>query len=242
MENQILVVENLTVSFGRLLAVNNLSFEVREGEVLGVIGPNGAGKTTVLNALIGLVTPESGRIVFQGHDITRLPPYARCRLGLGRTYQIPRPFENMSVFENLLVGAVYGAGLSERRAAGRADEILALTGLAEKRDLPAGKLGLLDRKRLELARGLATDPRVLLLDEVAAGLTEAEVKVLLELVRQIRKTGVTIVWIEHILLTMLEGADRVLCVAAGRGVACGEPREVMASKEVQDLYLGAEED
>lgn len=241
MANPILVVENLTVSFGRLLAVNDLSFEVLEGEILGIIGPNGAGKSTALNALSGLVKLETGRIIFQGRDITRLPPYVRCRLGLGRTYQIPRPFENMTVFENLLVGAVYGAGLSEKRASQRADEILALTGLAEKRNVPAAKLGLLDRKRLELARGLATGPKVLLLDEVGGGLTEAEVKVLLDLVRQIRLTGVTIVWIEHILLTIVEGADRVLCMAGGRRVACGSPQEVMASKEVQDLYLGAEE-
>ncbi|MCL6477484.1 MAG: ABC transporter ATP-binding protein [Peptococcaceae bacterium] len=241
-KNNILTVENLTISFGSHQAVRNLSFDLREGEILGIIGPNGAGKTTVLNALIGILKPVQGSIIYKGRDITRLSPAKRCRMGIGRTYQVPRPFVNMTVYENVLVGAVHGAVLSEKQARGRVLEILDTTRLMEKRNLPAGRLDLLDRKRLELARGMATNPDVLLLDEVAAGLTEAEVKDVINMVKKVKETGVSIIWIEHILITMLEAADRVLCIAAGRGLVCGRPREVLDSKEVEEVYLGVEED
>ena len=241
-DNHILSVEGLSISFGSHQVLEFLSFSLKEKEILGIIGPNGAGKTTLMNALTGLLKPDRGRIIFRGADVTHLFPARRCRLGIGRTYQIPRPFVNMTVFENVLVGAVHGASLSEKEGKERALEILAATGLLEKKDLLAGRLDLLDRKRLELARGMATGPAVLLLDEVAAGLTEAEVADVIKIVKKIREDGITIIWIEHILMTMVEAADRVLCIAAGRALACGAPQEVLASKEVEEAYLGVEED
>jgi branched-chain amino acid transport system ATP-binding protein len=237
----ILRVEAMTVAFGAFLAVKGLSFEVMEGEIMGTIGPNGAGKTTMLNGLIGLVKPVKGRVLFKGSDITNLSPSERCRMGIGRTFQVPRPFVNMTVFENVLVGAVHGASLSGRQSQVRAREILGATGLTPKRDLLAGRLDLLDRKRLEMARALATNPSVLLLDEVAAGLTEGEVSGLIQTVKEIKASGITIIWIEHILQTMLEAADRLLCMSAGRILLCGSPRDVLASKEVEEVYLGVEE-
>lgn len=240
--NAILTVENMTISFGGYQAVKDLSFEVYEGEILGTIGPNGAGKTTLLNGLIGLVRPARGRIVFKGSDITNLSASKRCRLGIGRTYQVPRPFINMTVFENVLVGGVHGASLSEKQGREKAHQILKITELYEKKDLLAGRLDLLDRKRLEVARALATNPEILLLDEVAAGLTEAEVREVIKIVKDIKDSGVTIIWIEHILLTMREAADRVLCIAAGQNLVCGCPDDVLGSKEVEEVYLGVEED
>lgn len=242
MNDNILSVEDLGVSFGSHQVLNSLSFTLKEKEILGIIGPNGAGKTTLMNALTGLLKPDRGRIVFKGSDVTHLSPAKRCRLGIGRTYQIPRPFVNMTVFENVLVGAVHGASLSEKEGKKKSLAILAATGLLEKKDLPAGRLDLLDRKRLELARGMATDPVVLLLDEVAAGLTEAEVANVIKIVKKIKENGITIIWIEHILMTMVEAADRVLCIAAGKSLVCGTPQEVLASKEVAEAYLGVEED
>lgn len=242
MNDNILSVEDLGVSFGSHQVLNSLSFTLKEKEILGIIGPNGAGKTTLMNALTGLLKPDRGRIVFKGSDVTHLSPAKRCRLGIGRTYQIPRPFVNMTVFENVLVGAAHGASLSEKEGKKKSLAILAATGLLEKKDLPAGRLDLLDRKRLELARGMATDPVVLLLDEVAAGLTEAEVANVIKIVKKIKENGITIIWIEHILMTMVEAADRVLCIAAGKSLVCGTPQEVLASKEVAEAYLGVEED
>ena len=237
----ILSVEDLTIAFGAFTAVRGLCFEVEEGEILGTIGPNGAGKTTMLNGLIGHVKPVKGRVLFKGADVTRLSPSQRCRMGIGRTYQVPRPFVNMTVFENVLVGAEHGASLGGKQAKARAREILDMTGLAPKKTLLAGRLDLLDRKRLELARALATNPVVLLLDEVAAGLTEAEVTSLIQTVKSIKASGVTMIWIEHVLQTMLEAADRLLCLSAGEMLLCGSPRDVLASKQVEEVYLGVEE-
>jgi branched-chain amino acid transport system ATP-binding protein len=238
----ILVVDKLTKSFGNLMAVNQLSFSVREGEVLGMMGPNGAGKTTVFNLITGAYPPSDGKVIYQGRDITHMSAANRCRLGIGRTYQIPRPFENMTVLENLLVGAEYGGQLKGKEAHALCMEILDFTGLSPKKDFFAGKLLLLDRKRLELARALATKPSLLLIDEVAAGLTEAEVERLLEIVKAIQKKGVTIIWVEHILMMMNKGVDRLLVLSGGRSLMCGDPRECMESKEVQEVYLGAEEE
>ena len=239
--SEILTVENLTVAFGKLKILDSLSMGVQEGEVLGVIGPNGAGKTTLLNALSGRIKPQGGRIVYQGIEITGLSPAKRCKKGIGRTYQVPCPFENGTVYENVLVGGVHGAGLSERKAREKCLEILSFTGIIEKKDILAGKLTLMDRKRLEVARALATNPKLLLLDEVAAGLTEVEVKAVLQIVEKIKNIGVTIIWIEHIIKTMLEGTDRLLCLAAGKNLLCGDPKEVMASKLVGEVYLGVED-
>jgi branched-chain amino acid transport system ATP-binding protein len=237
----ILDVKNLTKTFGSLQAVSNLTFDVQQGEILGMMGPNGAGKTTVFNLITGVYKPTQGTVLFKDTDVTHMPAPQRCRLGIGRTYQIPRPFENMTVLENLLVGAEYGANLKGKDALALAMEILKFTGLLPKKDLFAGKLPLLDRKRLELAKGLSTQPKLLLIDEVAAGLTEAEVIELLQLVKSIQQKGVTIIWVEHILMMMNKGVDRLLVINGGQWLMCGDPKECMDSKEVQEVYLGMEE-
>jgi len=236
----ILVVDNLQKNFGKLAAVDQLSFEVKEGEILGMMGPNGAGKTTVFNLLTGVLKPDKGTIIFKGKDITHDSPSRRCHQGIGRTYQIPRPFDNMTVFENLLVGAVHGGGMSEKQARGRVNDTLELVRLSPMKDHLSGGLSLLNRKRLELGRALTTEPNLILLDEVAGGLTEGEVRQVLEIVREIQKRGITITWIEHILMMMSEGVDRLLVISEGRRLQCGDPREVMNSKEVLGCYLGAE--
>ena len=237
----ILVVEKLTKRFGNLAAVSHLSFNVEEGEILGMMGPNGAGKTTVFNLITGVYAPTEGKVIYKGRDVTRFSASHRCRLGIGRTYQIPRPFENMTVLENLLVGAEYGGELKGKEALALSTEILEFTGLLSKKDGFAGKLTLLDRKRLELARALATQPALLLIDEVAAGLTEAEVEKLLEIVKAIQRKGVTIIWVEHILMMMNKGVDRLLVINGGQWLMCGDPQECMESKEVHEVYLGMEE-
>ena len=240
----LLVARNLTKKFGHLTAVGDLSFEVRQGEILGLMGPNGAGKTTVFNLLTGVFQPDGGSIEFEGTDITSVAPARRCRLGIGRTYQIPRPFEKMSVFENLLVCAVHGGGMSERVGRDYVDDVLNLIELYDRRNDLSGAMSLLDRKRLELGKALSTDPKLVLIDEVAGGLTEKESELLLAIVKKIQQRGVTIVWIEHILMMMSEGGvDRLLCIAeGGRHLTCGDPGEVMCSPEVEACYLGVEED
>ncbi|KUO65294.1 MAG: hypothetical protein APF84_13525 [Gracilibacter sp. BRH_c7a] len=240
--NTVLTVEDLGISFGSNHVLKCLNYEVYENEVLGVIGPNGAGKTVMLDILTGILKPTKGRIIFQGEDITNKTITKRCKNGFGRTFQVPRSFEKMTVLENVMVGGVYGDRLHERDAQKKAVEVLEMIGLAEKKDIFAGKLSLLDRKRLEIGRALASNPKVLMFDEVAGGLTESEIAKILEIVRMIKKQGISIVWIEHVLHTMLEGTDRVMCLAEGRDVICGCPVDVMRSKEVSDVYLGAEEE
>ncbi len=237
----ILEVKGLSKSFGKLRAVTNLSFTLEQGEILGMMGPNGAGKTTVFNLLTGSFLPDSGQVLFRGEDITKLSPSKRCKKGIGRTYQIPQPFNKMTVYENLLVGAVHGGGLSEKKARGRIDEILELVGLFEKKNVLAGGLPLLNRKALELGRAMATDPQMILLDEVAGGLTEAETEKVLEIVQSINKRNVSIIWIEHILMTMSKGVDRLLVITQGSYLTSGLPSDVMNSKEVLESYLGEED-
>ncbi len=241
LNSDLLVVENLSRSFGSLDAVSNLSFEVHRGEILGIMGPNGAGKTTVFNLLTGIITPDSGKVFLDGKDITRFSPAKRCRAGIGRTYQIPRPFVKMTVLENLMVAAVHGGGLLEKKAKRKSDAILEQINLTPVRNNFAGSLSLLDRKRLELGRALASQPALILIDEVAGGLTEKEVEALLLIVKEIQKQGITIIWIEHIMMMMSEGADRVLVIAEGKRLQCGNPSEVMCSKDVLECYLGEEE-
>lgn len=240
--NTILKVENIHVGYGRTKIIPGLSFEVQEGQVLGVIGPNGAGKTTLMNALIGLIIPTEGKIIFDGQDITKIPPDKRCHLGFGRTYQVPRPFEDMTVYENVLVGSSFGDGKSETAARKRCIEALHITNLYEKKDIVAGQLALLDRKRLEIARALGTNPKILLLDEVAAGLTDSEVHDVMDLVEELKKTGITIIWIEHVIKTMVESTDKLLCMAAGCLLKYGDPLATMNCQEVQDVYLGVDEE
>jgi len=236
----LLVVENLCKSFGSLKVTNELSFQLNAGEALGVLGPNGAGKTTVFNLITGDVVADSGRITFKGQEITRLPPHRRCRAGIGRSYQIALPFEGMTVFENLLVGAMFGGEKSEREAYDLCVDVLERTSLAAKANRLAGSLTLLDRKRLELARALATQPEVLLLDEIAGGLTEHEANELVALVNGIREQGVSIVWIEHVVHALMQVATRLLVINFGEKLAEGDPQTVMASAEVQRVYMGIE--
>jgi len=238
----ILTVNHLQKNFGQLRAVDDLSFEVREGEILGMMGPNGAGKTTVFNLLTGILKPDMGTIVFKGRNITHASAAKRCHLGIGRTYQVPSPFDKMTVFENLLVGGVHGGKLSEKRAREEAHEILNLTGMASLKNRVSGELSLLNRKRLEMGRALATQPSLILLDEVAGGLTEGEIRQVLEIVREISRRGISIVWIEHILMMMSEGVHRLLVIAEGRWLQCGDPKVVMSSEEVLKCYLGVEEE
>ena len=234
----VLETAGLRKSFGGVLVIDDLSVQLNEGEALGIVGPNGAGKTTLFNLLTGVHRPDDGRVVFKGRDITHVPRQDRCRQGIGRTYQIPRPFSDMSVFENVLVCASYARGMSERASYRRCVETLELTWLTDKANQRAGTLTLLNRKRLELARALAGDPTVLLLDEIAGGLTEAEVDELIETVRDLHAEGVSIIWIEHIVHALLVAVDRIFAINFGRKIAEGEPEDVMCSDEVQACYMG----
>ena len=238
----ILTFKNVNAGYGRVQILNDLSFEVKKGEVYGVIGPNGCGKTTMFNALIGLIVPTKGEIIFDGKNVTKMKANARCQMGIGRTYQVPRPFEGMSVFENVLVAAVHGAGHGEKEARKVALDALHLTDLYEKREIRAGELTLLDRKRLEIARALGTEPKLLLLDEVAAGLTEAEVHDVMDMVAKLKNAGYSIIWIEHVIETMVKSTDTLMCMAQGHNLTVGNPLEVMNSKLVEEVYLGGAED
>jgi branched-chain amino acid transport system ATP-binding protein len=237
-------VDRASHQFGSLVVIDDLSFELAEGEALGVVGPNGAGKTTMLNIVAGDLRPRSGAVRFHGRDITRVASNGRCRLGIGRTSQIPRPFLGLTVFENVLVGSTFGgAGRRSGGSGGReatAVEALERAGMLAKANVAAGSLTLLDRKRLELARALATGPRVLLLDEIAGGLTEHEVHELVTTIRAIHRDGVSIIWIEHIVHALLSVVDRILAMDYGRKLIEGDPHEVMSSKEVRDVYLGTD--
>lgn len=235
----ILETQNLAKAFGNVKAVTSVTMDVQKGEILGILGPNGSGKTTLFNLLTGVHTPDAGRVLFNGRDITHATPYQRSRNGIGRTYQIPRPFGNMTVLENLMVAAAFGGGMSEKECRPKVDEIMETTGLAPLRQVFARKLPLLDRKRLEVARSMATNPSLLLLDEVAGGLTESEAGEVLAMVKQLQQQGVTVVWIEHILM-MMEDVDRVLVLDQGCNLMCGNPSDVMSSQEVMECYLGKE--
>ena len=234
----ILSVNDLGISFGSNHVLKSVNFELEKGEVLGVIGPNGAGKTVMLNILTGILKPTKGTIAFEGKEISDQNSTQRCHGGIGRTFQVPRPFEKMTVFENIMVGGVFGAGMTEKQAKEKALEVAETIGLSDKLGLFAGKLGLLDRKRLEIGRALATEPKILLLDEVGGGLTESEVGLIIDLVKAVKKQGISVIWIEHIIRTMLEGTDRVLLLADGVDVVCGKPVDVMNSKEVSQVYMG----
>lgn len=232
-------VRNLNKAFGAVRIAENISFAVPEGEVVGIIGPNGAGKTTLFGLLAGSVQLDSGRIEFGGRDITALPTHDRARLGIARTYQIPRPFTHMTVRENLRVAALFAGQLEQAECDEWVDQVLEFAGLTRERDTLAGRLSLLGRKRHELARALATRPSLLLIDEVAAGLTDAEVDDFIDLVARIKGAGITVVWIEHVMKTMLRATDRLLALSGGRIIAEGPPDHVIQTPEVQRVYLGA---
>jgi branched-chain amino acid transport system ATP-binding protein len=225
-------------TFGGLIVIDRINFSVGEGEIVGILGPNGAGKTTLFNMIAGVLSPSSGRILFGKRDITGMRAWDRCRLGIGRTYQVPRPFAHMSVFENVLVAATHGGRLSLKRARGEAEAVLGRVGLADRAMIPAGRLGLLDMKQLELAKALAIQPRLLLLDEIAGGLTEAECEVLLGIVDEVHESGVTIVWIEHVIQALRRLVTRLAVLAGGGFIAVGAPHEVLADARVKAAYLG----
>jgi branched-chain amino acid transport system ATP-binding protein len=225
--------------FGALVVLDGVDFAVGVDEAVGIVGPNGAGKTTLLNVLAGVHRPDAGRILFRGADVTARPAARRCRLGIGRAHQVPRPFGGMTVFENLLVGAGAGGGRRGRDKYAHAIEALELCGLGELANRRAESLGLLHRKRLELARALATEPEVLLLDEIGGGLTDAEAAELVETIGELRRRGIAIVWIEHIVHVLVRVVGRLVCMDGGRVIADGEPGEVMRDAAVVDAYLGS---
>lgn len=236
----ILTMDDVSKRFGALVVTDRLSMELRAGEALGVIGPNGAGKSTLFNLIAGGIRADSGKITFSGHDITALPPHERCRMGIGRSYQIPHPFTGMTVFENLLVGAIFGDGRGEAEVYDRCIDVLRRTGLLRKANALAGSLTLLERKRLEMARALATNPRVLLLDEIAGGLTEHECHELVDTVRAVHATGVSIIWIEHVLHALRAVVSRLIVINFGQKIEEGPPDAVMASPQVREIYMGIE--
>jgi branched-chain amino acid transport system ATP-binding protein len=234
----ILALENISKRFGAVVVADGIDLALNEGEALGIIGPNGAGKTTLFGMATGTVTPDAGRVLYDSKDITRLAPERRCRLGLARSFQIPQPFSGMTVFENVVVAAAFGAGESEKAVYASCADLLDRCGLIEKANKRAGGLTLLDRKRLELARALATEPRVLLLDEVAGGLTEHECGTLVELVKTVQTGGVSIVWIEHVVHALLAVVDRLAVLHGGKIIAQGDPRSVIRSPQVAEIYMG----
>jgi branched-chain amino acid transport system ATP-binding protein len=234
----ILALENISKRFGAIVVANGIDLALAEGEALGIIGPNGAGKTTLFGIATGTVAPDAGRVLLAGDDVTHLKPERRCRLGLARSFQIPLPFAAMSVFENVVVAAAFGRGRRERDVYEDCAAVLEQCGLGAKANRPAGMLTLLDRKRLELARALATGPRVLLLDEVAGGLTEHECAALVALIQELRRTGISIIWIEHVVHALIAVVDRLVVLHGGALIAAGEPAAVIASPQVREIYMG----
>lgn len=242
MAEEILGARGLEKRFGKVVVADGLDLTVAANEALGIIGPNGAGKSSLFNLLGGDLRPDAGTVLLAGEDVTRHGPFRRARAGIGRTYQVPRPFQGMTVFENVQVASVQGAVSSGRTAERRAWRSIEVCGLADVADLPAARLGLLQRKRLEVARALGTAPKVLLLDEVAGGLTDPEVDELVDLITGVRDSGVAVVWIEHVVRALRATVDRLLCLAGGVVIAEGTVEEVLAHEGVRRLYLGASPD
>lgn len=237
MAESLLEIVGLTVKFGGLTAVNSLDLVVGRGEIVGLIGPNGAGKTTTFNVVTGVFRPTAGKVIFDGEDITGFAPHVVCRRGIARTFQVVKPFGAMTVLQNVMVGA-FARTNSKRECTRLAEEVLEKVGLTEKRDVVAKNLTIVDRRRLELARALATEPKLLLLDEVLAGLNPTEVEEAVELVRSIHRTGTTIVMIEHVLQATMALCPRIVVLDYGRKIAEGTPEEVTSNPEVIKAYLG----
>ncbi len=242
MEGPILSVTQLGKSFGGLVAVADLTFDVQAGEALGFMGPNGAGKTTLINIVAGELKPDSGSVAFRGSAISGLPPHEICRLGIGRTFQIPQPFAKLTTLQNVAVAAMYGGGFTKSEAEREAGKIVDLVGLSDKRGRPAGSLEEISLKRLELARVLATKPALLLIDELAGGLTEKEIPVLLGLLKDIRSMGATMILIEHVMKVMLHAVDRIIVMDGGLKIAEGKPEEVIEDRKVVEAYFGADDE
>ncbi len=240
MTGTLLELDHVTKRFGRVVIAEDLSLAVGAGDIVGIVGPNGAGKTSLFGLISGDLAPGAGEIRFAGSQVTRLDSAARCRLGVGRTYQVPRPFGDMTVFENLLVAAQQGGGLRRRASYAAAVEALERTGMSGHANLPAERLGLLHRKRLELARALATGPSLLLLDEVAGGLTDPEVAQLVEIVRGVNADGIAVIWIEHVVRALTAVVSRLICLAGGIFVGDGDPATVLANPAVREVFLGTD--
>lgn len=239
---EILRLDGLSKAYGAVTVAHSQSWQLNAGEALGVIGPNGAGKTSMFNLVTGTVSPDHGRIFFAGQDVTTWPAPRRCRSGIARSFQVPQPFGGMTVFENAMVAATQGAGLSGREAQALCLDILDRTGLLHRANTLAKGLTLLERKRLELTRALCAKPKLLLLDEIAGGLTENECVSLIQTIKDIRETGVSIVWIEHVVHALLAVVDRLIVIDFGKKIADGTPHEIMNSSEVREIYLGIEAD
>jgi branched-chain amino acid transport system ATP-binding protein len=242
MTSPLLELDHVTKRFGRVVIAEELSFSVGAGETVGIVGPNGAGKTSLFGLISGDLAPNAGQVSFAGKNVTRLDSASRCRLGIGRTYQVPRPFVDMTVFENVLVAAQQGGGLRRKASYTAAAEALERTGMADEANVAAGRLGLLARKRLEVARALATGPQLLLLDEVAGGLTDPEVTVLVEIVRGINAEGIAVIWIEHVVRALTSLVSRLTCLYGGEFIGDGTPAEVFANPRVREVYLGSDID
>ncbi len=238
MTDAILEVTELSKSFGSLKVIDDFDFHLGKGEALGIIGPNGAGKSTLFNLISGTLRANSGIIKFDGKDITQLSSHYRCRMGIGRSYQIPHPFSGMTVFENVLVGGAFGSEQREVDCYEKCVQILEITGLIRKANTLAGQLTLLERKRLELARAIATGPRVLLLDEIAGGLTEPEIQELIYTITSIRSENISIIWIEHIVHALMSVVERLIVINFGKKLDDGNPESVIKSPEIQEVYMG----
>lgn len=236
----LLELRNLRRAFGAVVVADDITLDVSEGEALGIIGPNGAGKSSLFNLITGGLRPDGGQIMLDGTNITGMAMRRRVHAGIGRSYQVPQPFEGMTVYENTSVSACFGANISEREAHAGVIDVLEKTGLLPKANLPAGSLSLLERKRMEMARALATQPRLLLLDEIAGGLTDAECASLIATIQQINAAGTTIIWIEHVTHALLAVVSRLVAIDFGKIIAQGDPQAVMASDAVQRIYLGVE--
>lgn len=238
----ILELAGLRKAFGAVVVADDQSWTLEEGEALGVIGPNGAGKTTMFNLVTGTLAADAGVIRFEGADITGWPAARRCRAGIARSFQVPQPFGGMTIFENAYVAATQGAGMSGAEADALCIDVLERTGLLPKANVLAGGLTLLERKRLELARAMCARPKILLLDEIAGGLTENECHALIETINGLRQTGISIVWIEHVVHALLAVVDRLIVIDFGRKIADGPPQAIMESAAVREIYLGIEAD
>ncbi|MEP3296692.1 MAG: ABC transporter ATP-binding protein [Pseudoruegeria sp.] len=228
----------VTKSFGAVTVADNLSYSVQKGEALGVIGPNGAGKTSMFNLITGTLNPNAGAVLFDGQNVTGMNAAKRCRAGMARSFQVPQPFSGMTVFENAMIAATQAAGLKGTEAEVFCLEILEQTELLDKANALAGGLTLLGRKRLELTRALCAKPKLLMLDEIAGGLTEAECTSLVQTIKDIHARGVTIIWIEHVVHALLAVVDRLIVIDFGKKIAEGDPQAIMNSAEVKEIYLG----